>query len=129
MKELLIPILVFALLAYLLYFWFWCEVFCASQNPFGKYKLYILKKQGCSECYYAKVWCGRLFGLFPIWTRFEQYEYIGSAVSKVITSWESQEELENRLKKVYLAYKNLGKDVEKDEFIISKNLEQDYFKN
>lgn len=129
MKELLIPILIFALFAYLLCFWFWCEVFCASQNPFGKYKLYVFKKHGCLECYYAKVWCGRLFGLFPIWTRFEQYEYIGSAVSKVITSWESQEELENRLKKVYLAYKNLGKDVEKDEFILSKNLEQDYFNN
>ena len=66
MKELVIPILVFALFAYLLCFWFWCSAFCASQNPFGKYTLY-RKTIGGKEFYYAKV---RVCRIFPIYRVF-----------------------------------------------------------
>lgn len=117
MKELLIAWLVFSLIAYLLAFWFWCAVLCSVSNPFGRYKIYACKKPGMKDYYRAKVFCGKLFGIIPIWISYKE-----------CFDWVSIEMIEEDLKEECLKYKAEKARGEK-ELIIIKNLEREYFKD
>lgn len=117
MIELLIAWLVFSLIAYLLAFWFWCEALCSVSNPFGRYKIYACKKPGMADYYKAKVFCGKLFGIIPIWISYKEHY-----------GWKSKEEIEEDLKEEFLKYK-AEKAREEKELIMTKNLEREYFKN